>query len=264
MLDKGPWGPRDSAQEPSLKIAHLPLRERLADIVNFIWAPTPIASPITGLRNWNATLVVTILIVFTFDFVIDYMLHLAINFIDEETGIMPEAVDFEINPAFEIFSLIVLAPLIEEPLFRGWLSGKMAALRFGAIGMVAATLLILPEYIWLGAATQFLPLLGLLVAIVGYVQWRARKDHETAVPAFFNRHYCWFVWISAFLFGLWHIGNYEALSHPLGVLVLLPLMVGGLFLAYTRTRLGLRAAMLHHAMYNGVWAAIDYGGIVIL
>lgn len=49
-----------------------------------------------------------------------------------------------------------------------------------------------------------------------------------------------------------HLGNYEALTHPLGLLVVSPLMLGGMLLAYTRTRLGLRAAMAHHAAYNAV------------
>jgi membrane protease YdiL (CAAX protease family) len=79
------------------------------------------------------------------------------------------------------------------------------------------------------------------------------------VPAWFTRNFHWFVWGSTLLFGLIHLGNYEPLTHPLGVLVVLPQTIGGLLLAYTRTRLGLRAAMLHHAAYNALFLASDYG-----
>jgi membrane protease YdiL (CAAX protease family) len=67
------------------------------------------------------------------------------------------------------------------------------------------------------------------------------------------------VWGSALVFGLIHLGNYEPLTHPFGVLVVLPQTIGGLLLAYTRARLGLGAAMAHHAMYNAVFLAGDYG-----
>jgi membrane protease YdiL (CAAX protease family) len=67
------------------------------------------------------------------------------------------------------------------------------------------------------------------------------------------------VWGSTLLFGLMHLGNYEPLAHPLGVLAVLPQTIGGLLLAYTRTRLGLGAAMAHHAAYNAVFLAGDYG-----
>ena len=43
------------------------------------------------------------------------------------------------------------------------------------------------------------------------------------------------------------------------VLAVLPQTIGGLLLAYTRTRLGLRAAMLQHALYNALYLASDYG-----
>jgi membrane protease YdiL (CAAX protease family) len=79
------------------------------------------------------------------------------------------------------------------------------------------------------------------------------------VPAWFARHFHWFVWGSSLLFGLIHLGNYEPLAHPLGVLVVLPQTIGGLLLAYTRTRLGLGAAMAHHAAYNALFLAEDYG-----
>ena len=93
------------------------------------------------------------------------------------------------------------------------------------------------------------------MALAGLVQWSLTRTRDTAVPAWFKRHFHWFVWGSTLLFGLAHLGNYEALTSPLGVLVVLPQTIGGLLLAYTRTRLGLGAAMAHHAAYNAVFLA---------
>jgi hypothetical protein len=92
------------------------------------------------------------------------------------------------------------------------------------------------------------------------VQWSRWRHVDTAVPGWFVRHYRWFVWGSTVLFGLTHLGNFEPLAHPVGLLVVLPQTIGGLLLAYTRTRLGLGAAMAHHAAYNAVWLAADYAG----
>jgi hypothetical protein len=59
--------------------------------------------------------------------------------------------------------------------------------------------------------------------------------------------------------GLIHLGNYTPIQHPLGLLIVLPQTIGGLLLAYVRTRLGLGAAMAHHAAYNAVFLAGAYG-----
>jgi hypothetical protein len=42
--------------------------------------------------------------------------------------------------------------------------------------------------------------------------------------------------------------------------VVAPQLIGGLFLAYVRTRLGLRAAMAHHAAYNALAMAVEEWG----
>jgi membrane protease YdiL (CAAX protease family) len=42
--------------------------------------------------------------------------------------------------------------------------------------------------------------------------------------------------------------------------VVLPLMLGGVLLAYTRTRLGLRAAMVQHGCYNAALVGLTLFG----
>jgi hypothetical protein len=122
-----------------------------------------------------------------------------------------------------------------------------------ALALFLASLLFGPD------VGQIVGLAGVATVVAGLVHWSHSHRRDTAVPAWFAQHFHWFVWGSSLLFGLIHLGNYEPLTHPLGVLVVLPQTIGGLLLAYTRTRLGLGAAMAHHALYNAVFFAGDYG-----
>jgi hypothetical protein len=138
------------------------------------------------------------------------------------------------------------------------LTGRIAALRFAAYGLAAmglmmASLFVLADY------AKPVAYAGAAVAFAGLIHWHLTRARDTAVPAWFNRHFHWIVWGSSLLFGLIHLGNYEPLQSPIGLLVVLPQTIGGLLLAYTRTRLGLGAAVAHHAAYNAVYLASDYG-----
>lgn len=154
-------------------------------------------------------------------------------------------------------AFLVFAPLLEEPLFRGWLTGRLAALRFAVFGFTAmalmlAGLLLVPDHAralgWAGAA----------VALAGLVQWSLTRErrHAREVPHAFIRHFGWIAWGQAALFGLIHLGNYEPLTSPWGLVVVLPQVLGGILLGYIRTRAGLVAAIAYHAAFNAVWLLV--------
>jgi membrane protease YdiL (CAAX protease family) len=151
-----------------------------------------------------------------------------------------------------------VAPLLEELAFRGWLKGRIAALRFALYGFAAMGLFLAAPYMPAQYVTD-VSSAGVGVVFVGLLHWGATRNQGNRVPAWFTRHFHWIVWGSSLAFGLIHLGNYEPLAHPLGLLVVLPQTLGGLVLAYTRTRLGLGAAMAHHAAYNALYLASDYG-----
>jgi membrane protease YdiL (CAAX protease family) len=232
----------------------MPPRKRVIDMARFAARPTYIAHPMA----WGRPAALALLVVFAFDMAIDKLVGELTYVWDAQAGFLPLPIEYPTSLAEDLFEFLLLAPVMEELAFRGWLTGRAAALRFGACGMVAMGLLTAALY----APYEFqnaVSLAGVAVAFAGLVHWLRTHEADTAVPAWFTHHFHWIVWGSSSLFGLIHLGNYEPLTHPLGLLVVLPQTVGGLLLAYTRTRLGLSAAMAHHAAYNAVFLAGEYG-----
>lgn len=93
----------------------------------------------------------------------------------------------------------------------------------------------------------------LMVFITGAVYWFASRNQPDVIPAAFRANFHWIVWSSSLFFGLAHLTNYEGASFGLDLLYVLPQTLGGLLLAYTRTRIGLWAAIAQHALFNGAY-----------
>ena len=234
------------------------LRERLADIGRFIGHPVYAAPPIAWGRAGAAGLVAALGIVFAFDMAIDTLAAGLIEAWDAQAGFLPEPIDFKTTLAEDLFTALLVAPVLEELAFRGWLTGRIAALRFALHGFAALGLFTAALYVPAGYAGA-VSLAGVAAVFAGLIQWSRTRHADTQVPAWFARHFHWIVWGSSLAFGAIHFGNYEPLTSPLGLLVVVPQTIGGLLLAYTRTRLGLGAAMAHHALYNAVFLAGEYG-----
>jgi membrane protease YdiL (CAAX protease family) len=226
----------------------------LADFARFLVRPAFGAQPMA----WGRGAALVLLAVLTLDLAVGELVIWLTGLWDAEAGFLPEPIEQDETLAEELFYSLLFAPVVEEALFRGWLTGRVAALRFAVYGMGALALalaaLVLPD-----AFAATVGLAGTVLAFAGLIHWDLSRRHDTAIPAWFTRQFHWFVWGSTLLFGLIHLGNFQPLTHPLGVLVVLPQTIGGLLLAYTRTRLGLRAAIAHHAAFNAVWMAGEYG-----
>lgn len=221
---------------------------RARDMLRFALRPTPYAAR----HGWNAALVIALVSVFLLHLAVDWAVTSLLAKADDWAGFLPLPQPEERPPRSIILSAVVLAPVLEEALHRGWLSGQIAALRFAAFGFAATGCMLLS----LTAGTSWegvLALAGVMIALVGLAQWLATRKRDVAVPAWFTRHFALLVWGGSLVFGLLHLGIYQPLTHPLGVLVVTPQVIGGLCLAYVRTRLGLRAAMAHHAAYNALF-----------
>ncbi len=230
------------------------VRGALADIGYFAWRPAYYAQPMA----WGKAAALVLLVVFALDIALEQLVSGLLAGWDAEAGFLPAAQDEDISLAEDLFLSLLFAPLTEEALFRGWMRGQIAALRFAAFGFAALALFAASLFVDSAWAVPF-ALAGVVAAFAGLVQWSRTRHRDTEVPDGFIRHFRWLVWGSCLLFGLIHLGNHEPLAHPLGLLVVLPQTIGGLLLAYTRTRLGLGAAIAHHAAYNAAFLAGDYG-----
>jgi hypothetical protein len=229
------------------------LRERLADVARFVVRPTFVAQPMA----WGREAALALVTVFALGIIIAPLVAGLTAAFDAQAGFLPDS-DFAPRPdRRRIIDFLILAPVFEELLFRSWLRGQVAALRFAAYGFAAMGLLL--AGIILGVDdSDFVGLGAVGLVFAGLIHWGLTSHRDTTVPAWFTLHFRWIVWGSTLLFGLIHLGNFTALTHPLGLLVVLPQTIGGLLLAYTRTRLGLRAAIAHHAAFNAVWLIVDY------
>lgn len=228
-------------------------RERLADVARFAVRPTYVAQPMP----WGRDAALALVTVLTLGIVISPLVAGLTAAFDAQVGFLPDSNFAPQSDRRRIIGFLIFAPVFEELLFRSWLRGQVAALRFAAYGFAAMGLLL--AGIILGADDSDLVGLGAVgLVFAGLVHWGLGSHRDTMVPAWFVRHFRWIVWGSTLLFGLIHLGNFTGLTHPLGLLVVLPQTIGGLLLAYTRTRLGLRAAIGHHAAFNAVWLILDY------
>ena len=229
------------------RVGVIGLRERLADVVWFIKRPTFVARPMPWGRDAGRALAT----VFAFGIALDWLVGFGIVWWDASAGFLPKPVKRYDNPGELAFKVLLFAPVVEEALFRGWLSGRVAALRFAAFGFAAHGLFL--ASLWAGEAWEMpLALGGVVLIFVGLVQWLTRRGRETHVPGWFQQHFHWLVWGSSLFFALIHLGNYALFEDPRGVLVVASQLIGGLMLAYVRTRLGLGAAIFYHAAYNGL------------
>jgi hypothetical protein len=116
-------------------------------------------------------------------------------------------------------------------------------LRFGGFGLATTT------ERWLVRAV-----FALLVASVVFVVLRTEPVRRLAGSIWFD-HFRSILYVSCFAFGLFHLFNYRFTSLTAATLLLapflvLPQIVAGFILAFTRMRLGLIWCILLHAAHN--------------
>ncbi len=147
--------------------------------------------------------------------------------------------------------IVVGAPIAEEIVFRGWLSGRP--------GHVLALLVLLAGGILFtvlsagGNSIAALAALGLaLLLAVFAIWWKRRSD----AMGFFQRHFRWFYWGSALAFGSVHLTNFTGGNALILLPLTLPQLLLGLILGYVRTRFGLWSSMLMHAAHNTLFISL--------
>jgi membrane protease YdiL (CAAX protease family) len=169
---------------------------------------------------------------------------------------MPEHMldQLELGPLLIGFILIG-APLGEELLFRGWLSGKPG--HVGAFLVALATGLAIA--VTQGAGPVWAPLAlavaGVLVA--AYLLWRKRR--RPPMP-FFAGHFRWFYLGSTLAFASIHLANFTEGNALILLPLTLPQFLLGLILGYARVHFGLWASILLHAAHNSLFVGLLLAG----
>ncbi len=151
-----------------------------------------------------------------------------------------------VSSAMLVPFVVLLAPLAEELAFRGWLTGRVRALWLLGCGLVAAGLLAMVNFHVAEVPASF-GVLGMGIAAPAGWWWLRRRG---VMPGF-ARAFPLLFWLSITVFALSHLSNYPQISWALLPLVL-PQLWTGMTLSYTRMRIGIIAAMLIHAVANGL------------
>lgn len=159
------------------------------------------------------------------------------------------------SPMMLLFYGVILAPLIEEVVFRSWLGGRRACV-LGLPILVSLFAIATAVIADVSPIMSFAIAGGLSVLILGVA-----RQFSTLSPAAQKaarwRLYPVAFYGSAVMFALLHLSNYEGgLSSPIMLLAILPQFLVGLILGYVRMRFGLPHAIIFHGLYNLVLIGI--------
>lgn len=147
-----------------------------------------------------------------------------------------------------IIAVVLLGPLIEEMMFRGWLNGTWQAL-IGTVAFIAIFYTgppIAKDFIDAPFLALQLVFSALGLAIVYALS--SKRPHPTIRG--FERLFPVIFWAQGIVFGVLHFRNLYSDSLALPLLMTLPLVVCGWLWGYARVVLGLPAALTLHMAYN--------------
>jgi hypothetical protein len=160
------------------------------------------------------------------------------------------------GPLYTLLMGAILAPLIEEVVFRSWLDGKRRHIVFWLVVLVTfGTVYQLSNATPPKAGLAVLSAAALLI-IGAFLTWRA----ETSVPAWFARLFPVFFYLQAVAFAASHFGNYPLDRPALLVPFVLPQLIAGVIFGFARIRYGMWANVALHAGSNALFLTLMLAG----
>lgn len=222
------------------------------DMMRYLRKPHPIARR----EAFTPDAVLSILKLLGFAFLMLPLLGIFMGVIFAVTGVtLPEPseefTDMASSPNF-IFLAAIMAPIVEEFLYRAWLGRGWGVFLVAPLLLVGLALGVLVGTEGLSSAMRS----GLAIMIIGsfalYLSryLKVRRDVVSLDKALIK--VCPFAfWGSSLGFGLMHLANYEGGEMGLLLpLIILPQFVVGVILGYVRMRFGLLSAIVFHGAYN--------------
>jgi membrane protease YdiL (CAAX protease family) len=143
--------------------------------------------------------------------------------------------------------IALVAPPIEEVIFRSWLTGNPAAatiLKFSVGGAL------------LGAAAAGFagPFAGLAVVVIALAlavrEYRRRRGRPPS--EWYAKRFPYFYFGSAVAFAAVHLSNYGEEGGGILTLLVVPQLLGGLVLGYARVTFGLWSSIAMHMAFNSL------------
>jgi hypothetical protein len=140
------------------------------------------------------------------------------------------------------FSITILAPLLEESIFRYQLKNWYVAFLAWAVFLSFLFYKLVPNQHLITAA------IFITICSVPFYLKTNKRNRFGFINSFFKYHF----YLTAVFFGLVHVTNY---TQPFQygwsiVLLVLPQLFIGFILGYVRMRFGLKNAIIFHATYN--------------
>lgn len=149
----------------------------------------------------------------------------------------------------------ILFPVIEELLFRLHLKSVKGSYLFYLLMCFAIAVSLINTFLLRTqvAVAVFVLLCFLIFTLV--LTWPNFKQYRFACTRFLLKYFHIHVWLSAFVFGMLHVSNYTLYSTTallLSPLLVLPQLLAGLTLSYTRLKYGILSSMSMHGLHNGL------------
>lgn len=163
----------------------------------------------------------------------------------------------ENNPLLVLLALAVVGPAVEEYFFRTPL--RYSRMRL-FIAFLALVFFVLPTLLELLHISTLLSALVWMVSLM-LALWVVLSDRKAwHMRRLWKKHFGSVFYVSAALFALVHLTNYENLRLPVALIPLLvvPQFIGALFWGYTRLRFNLTWAIVAHGMFNALLVGFAY------
>ncbi len=159
----------------------------------------------------------------------------------------------ELGPLLVFFAVLV-APIAEEVIFRGWVSGRpghvLAILILGAAALAMSSDATYSEEAvnWKAISLATAAIVGAILAIVLLRRRGAMGWFQHIFPLLF--------WISCLLFAGVHLMNFSGNEWWTILPLVLPQLSVGTMLSYLRVNYGLWSSMLLHILHNSAFISV--------